>query len=640
MTAERETRLLEHGFVRLDGAMASDLSVVNSARVSFAKRKDVMDESDAGLIRFLMRDRHGTPFEHNAFRFHVRCPLFVAREWFRHRVGCLTGDAVVTFVDTNGFASRTRTKTMEQLWLMWSRGERNGHGLRSDHVAEIECLVAVGRSGREIRRSPGQGYRSVSRHVAGDSNAFRNARRRLRRMRLRVLDEGTRDFGVGHVAAVFDKGIQPVYEVTLADGRRLSATEDHRLLTDRGWLTLRAAVGLVGTGPEATATRPCRLLVNGIPVYQDFAWMSAQRKRGRSVQEIADAAGCSYHTVRNWLRRHGLQFEQGASFRPGHTPWNMGVTGYQLSRTWTEGQKDAIRAARSGEKSSFGISSERASIGRWTTEQAPKVHLQHDYTCQVEGCGRRGGKLHAHHIVPVWVDPSLARSIGNLVTVCDTCHRRIHRSLGSELALLEQLGSHSGRAQDVDLPPRKGTRLTAHPVPVVAVEYGGLQRTYDLSVDGPWHNFVANGLVVHNSFNEESARYHQLEGDFYVPAVEDVRSQVGKPGAYTFEPIDPEVAEGLRTDLAEFYERTYRLYQELIERGIAKELARSVLPMGTFTQFYWTINARSLMNFLSLRAAETAQYEIRRYAEAIEPYFAELMPVTYEAFVAAGRVAP
>jgi thymidylate synthase (FAD) len=229
VTAERETRLFGHGFVRLDGAMASDLSVVNSARVSFAKRKDVMDESDAGLIRFLMRDRHGTPFEHNAFRFHVRCPLFVAREWFRHRVG---------------------------------------------------------------------------------------------------------------------------------------------------------------------------------------------------------------------------------------------------------------------------------------------------------------------------------------------------------------------------------------------------------------------------SFNEESARYHQLEGDFYVPAVEDVRSQVGRPGAYTFEPVDPEVAEGLRTDLAEFYERTYRLYQELIERGIAKELARSVLPMGTFTQFYWTINARSLMNFLSLRAAETAQYEIRRYAEAIEPYFAELMPVTYEAFVGAGRVAP
>src|ERR1700756_5638570 len=79
--------VLDHGFVRLDGVLASDLSVVNAARVSFARRKEEMDDADAGLIRFLMRERHGTPFEHNAFRFHVRCPIFVAREWFRHRVG-------------------------------------------------------------------------------------------------------------------------------------------------------------------------------------------------------------------------------------------------------------------------------------------------------------------------------------------------------------------------------------------------------------------------------------------------------------------------------------------------------------------------------------------------------------------------
>src|SRR2546429_7316590 len=85
--AEDAIRVLDHGFVRLDGSMATDLSVVNAARVSFARRKEEMDEGDEGLIRFLMRDRHGTPFEHNSFRFHIRAPIFVAREWFRHRVG-------------------------------------------------------------------------------------------------------------------------------------------------------------------------------------------------------------------------------------------------------------------------------------------------------------------------------------------------------------------------------------------------------------------------------------------------------------------------------------------------------------------------------------------------------------------------
>src|SRR5205823_3727201 len=133
--AEDAIRVLDHGFVRLDASMATDLSVVNAARVSFARRKEEMDESDEGLIRFLMRDMHGTPFEHNSFRFHVRAPIFVAREWFRHRVGCLTGDTVVTFVDTNGHS--TLKKPIDELWTTWSVGERNGHALRPETARKV-----------------------------------------------------------------------------------------------------------------------------------------------------------------------------------------------------------------------------------------------------------------------------------------------------------------------------------------------------------------------------------------------------------------------------------------------------------------------------------------------------------------------
>jgi thymidylate synthase (FAD) len=73
---------------------------------------------------------------------------------------------------------------------------------------------------------------------------------------------------------------------------------------------------------------------------------------------------------------------------------------------------------------------------------------------------------------------------------------------------------------------------------------------------------------------------------------------------------------------------------------VARELARSVLPVGAYTEFYWTVNARSLMNFVSLRAAEAAQREIRRYADACELFLEKLMPVTYDAFLKSGRVAP
>ena len=154
--------------------------------------------------------------------------------------------------------------------------------------------------------------------------------------------------------------------------------------------------------------------------------------------------------------------------------------------------------------------------------------------------------------------------------------------------------------------------------------------------------FVAREWFRHRvgSFNEFSMRYARATDEFYVPEAEDVRSQVGKPGAYSFEPVAPEVAEQTREELQSVYEHAYATYERLVEQGVARELARAALPVGAYTEFFWTVNARALMNFLSLRNAETAQREIRRYAEACERFFEKQMPVTYAAFVAAGRVAP
>ena len=154
--------------------------------------------------------------------------------------------------------------------------------------------------------------------------------------------------------------------------------------------------------------------------------------------------------------------------------------------------------------------------------------------------------------------------------------------------------------------------------------------------------FVAREWFRHRigSFNEFSMRYARATDDFYVPEPEDVRTQVGKPGSYSFEPVDAELAETTREELQAVYEAAYATYERLVEQGVARELARSVIPVGAYTEFFWTINARSLMNFVSLRAAETAQREIRRYADACERFFAEKMPVTHAAFVAANRIAP
>lgn len=141
-----------------------------------------------------------------------------------------------------------------------------------------------------------------------------------------------------------------------------------------------------------------------------------------------------------------------------------------------------------------------------------------------------------------------------------------------------------------------------------------------------------------HSYNEWSGRYSKLEPEFYVP--DFVRRQVGKPGAYTFEPVDDGVRETARREIEQTAAAAFAAYERLLEQGVAKEVARAVLPLATYTKYYWSCNPRSLMHFCALRNHESAQWEIRQYAAAAESFLAELMPVTHAAFVANGRVAP
>jgi thymidylate synthase (FAD) len=154
--------------------------------------------------------------------------------------------------------------------------------------------------------------------------------------------------------------------------------------------------------------------------------------------------------------------------------------------------------------------------------------------------------------------------------------------------------------------------------------------------------FVAREWFRHRigSFNEFSARYSEVIDEFFVPNDFEVRKQVGKPGAYHFAPVDEDVALEAVAIIDKANKIAYEAYKKMLDMGVAKELARTVLPMGMYTEFYWTVNARSLMNFLSLRLDKSAQADIRKYARRIEAIFAQQMPVTYKAWVENGHVCP
>lgn len=160
------------------------------------------------------------------------------------------------------------------------------------------------------------------------------------------------------------------------------------------------------------------------------------------------------------------------------------------------------------------------------------------------------------------------------------------------------------------------------------------------------------------SYNEISGRYVEFEYEVYIPELFRVPGTTNKQGSTV-----PQSGEEIKSNPALFRaypgqygvnqwnnlvrryverscKESYDVYKTLLAAGVAKEMARMVLPQNMYTQFYATCNARSLMHFLNLRAATDAQWEIRQYALAMKDMFKEAMPQTYQAWEDNDLIAP
>lgn len=162
-----------------------------------------------------------------------------------------------------------------------------------------------------------------------------------------------------------------------------------------------------------------------------------------------------------------------------------------------------------------------------------------------------------------------------------------------------------------------------------------------------WREFMRHRIA---SYNEESGRYKTLKPVFYIPSADRNMVQIGKTGAYKFVPGTQDQADGVQ-DAHEWVSRfAYTHYEDLLNLGVAKEVARMSLPLNIYSSAYVTMNARALMNFLSLRTARTKeqgaafestpQREIEMVADQMEAIFKEHMPATHAAFERHGRVSP
>ncbi|NET48784.1 MAG: thymidylate synthase (FAD), intein-containing, partial [Merismopedia sp. SIO2A8] len=239
------------------------------------------DEAKAGelVIKHLLAGNRGHygPLEHPQITFNVGYfPHSMMQQVRTHRVGvsfdvqCLSGETDITFVNTSGSLRKIK---IADLYDLWANGEK---AIRTRHIC--------GRKGE----APGT-YR-------------RDCKTRLKKMKLRVLNEQTDVFEMGHIKEVMSSGVQPVYRVTLADGKTLDCTTNHRLLTAQGWQTMGEAVGLLtDTNHQVIGmSQACEVMCNGVllqgierpdALYTQKSWLSHQASQGLTANAIAKQCG-------------------------------------------------------------------------------------------------------------------------------------------------------------------------------------------------------------------------------------------------------------------------------------------------------------------------------------------------------------
>ncbi|MGC1394324.1 MAG: FAD-dependent thymidylate synthase [Coleofasciculaceae cyanobacterium] len=556
------------------------------------------EESAGELIvkHLLSGDRgHYGPLEHPQITFNVGYfPHSMMQQVRTHRVGvsfdvqCLSGDTEVTFVNASGTLRKLK---IAELYDLWANGEK-----------AIRERKIKGRNGEALLS-----YR-------------RECKSRLQKMNLRVLNEDTGIFEVGHIQEVFEQGIQPVYRLTLEDGRTLDCTKNHRLLTDKSWQTMGEALLLkTDVNREVISYQDdCYLMTNGVIVgeglYRDKNWLQEQLSVGLTVRQMAQKADCSIETIKKWVYIHKLNLNKCKSGTKN--PWNKGLRGvYHLDKTPEQRQQRRERSkqfTRRGVDSNFwkgGVTEERVSIGAWTRTIAPQVHQKFDYICQQ--CGVRGNQLHAHHLLPVYSHPEKAYDFENLVTLCEDCHRKIHNQ-GLEL----EFAQNFVHIQTLPEKPKpQGRKLKAHPMKIVQVRYLGLQKTYDLEVAGQWHNFVGNGVIVHNSFRYTGQRIvdvvegkQDVEDVFYLRPVGKYTNRQGKRYLYS---------EAQRLEDLNWCKEACQHYKKRIDEGLSEEHARGLIPFDARQNFVLSCNLRSLLHLLDLRWKKDAQLEAQKFCELL-----------------------
>ncbi len=514
------------------------------------------------LVKYLIKHNHYSPFEHGFMTLEITTGRDISPQILRHRSFyfqefCISGDSLITMLAPNGTAKKMTIKKL-------------------------------------YKRQKWKNYKNI---------------------KVRVYDENEKKFTSANFKEVFDTGVKPCFKITLQDGKQITCTKEHKFLTkEKGWLDLETITNLKLSGKTASMSNPLQIASNGIYNYQSKEHLELLKKESienkQGLKWISEKCEVSYHTIRKWLKKLGLQYtkHEVASYTES---WNKGRGGYKVKERTLE-QKLYIKSITptgiNHHSYKGGASSKRRQIANYFKTFRPEIFKKFNYTCQMcfAAFDNYGGKIDLHHVKEVGLYPELAYDIDNVIPVHRKCHMQHHGK------------SHFFKTKGNG----KGNTLVPRYQNIIKIEYVGEIQTYDMEVDHPSHNYVANGICTHNS-----QRYSEIK----TFDKREARRQDTKNRQNSIDDMDQDTKVLFQNVQADIWKQSKQWYDKFISLGVAKECARSLLPLQTETKMYMTGNVRSWMHYIQLRTANGTQKEHMDIANQCKDIFIEQFPIVSQA---------
>jgi len=566
--------------------------IARHARVS---TKNPDREEYKKLITYCIHHGHWSILEQAAASFELVTTRAISPQILRHRSfafqeACITGDSLISFELPNRHTKNRKRHYTRSISYLYDR-------------FYFGAAPIISRWGPEDKRRI-------------------SLKDRIQNMRIRVFDQSTKEFITSNIVNIYKTGVKHCYEITFSNGKKVKSTLDHKFLTKDGFASIKEILNLKVTNTNIVAIPSERMdtlfATNGIPVYQDKEWLLKTKEAciasGTGLKGIAEAAECSTHTIRKWLKKHSISFtkKEVSSYTPA---WNKGLR--YKGKPLSEETKSKIRAkARRGSDSNLwrgGVDrNERQKICDFISTHRRSLLESAHFKCNKCGSSR---KLELHHKLPVYSHPEKAYDLSNIEVLCKKCHSAVHKTAGHCTEWRKR---------------SRGNKLTVRWTTVSSITYLGLLDTYDLEVAHESHNYVANGVVVHNS--QRYCNPLEVLQDAHVqPSEFSIRMQAEKNRQSSSIEADYQLVESLRKRIASIDHEIREIYKDMLENGIARECARNILPLYTPTRLHMSGTIRSWVHYVGLRGQPDTQLEHRQIALSIGRILSDQLPVISEA---------